>query len=186
MTLQTGFITASENLKLCSKSAIGKGEINMPLKVVYDDIVKMKVDAIVNAANEDLLMGGGVCGAIFNAAGARKLQKACNEMAPIATGEAVITSGYNLPAEYIIHAVGPIYDPRNPKKSKEELWSAYMSSLKLAKLMGLNSIAFPLISSGIYGYPPKEALKVAKDTINEFLKVHDMDVYLVLYKGAKK
>ncbi|MGI6751151.1 MAG: macro domain-containing protein [Anaerovoracaceae bacterium] len=152
----------------------------MPFKVIQNDITKVKVDAIVNAANVELRMGGGVCGAIFKAAGTHELQNACKELAPIKTGEAVITPGFNLPAKYIIHTAGPVY--RDGRQGEEELLrSCYSNSLKLAVDNGCKSIAFPLISSGIYGYPRAEAIRVAKDAILGFLKEHDMDVFLVVF-----
>lgn len=153
----------------------------MPFHIVRQDITKMQVDAIVNAANTDLLMGGGVCGAIFNAAGAQKLQAACNKLAPIRTGEAVITPGFALPAKYVIHAAGPAYHPGEPERCRELLRSAYTESLKLAKKHRCKSVAFPLISSGIYGYPKDEALEVAKYAIEDFLQEHDMEVYLAVF-----
>lgn len=153
----------------------------MPLTIVRQDITKMKTDAIVNAANTALQMGGGVCGAIFHAAGVEKLQKACDELAPIGTGEAAITPGFALPAKYIIHAAGPVYSRFAAKKSRQLLESAYKESLKLAESAGCESIAFPLISSGIYGYPKKEALEVARLTIREYLAEHEMQVYLVIF-----
>lgn len=153
----------------------------MPFTIVRQDITKMKVDAIVNAANTELLMGGGVCGAIFHAAGAGQLQEACNKLAPIKTGQAVITPGFKLPAKYIIHTAGPIYRQDDAEKCEALLRSAYRESLALAKQRQCESIAFPLISSGIYGYPKSEALKVATKTLEEFLETHDMDVYLAVF-----
>ncbi len=153
----------------------------MPFTIIRQDITKMKVDAIVNAANTDLLMGGGVCGAIFNAAGAAELQAACDQVAPIQTGKAVITPGFALPAKHIIHAAGPVYSQTNPKDSERLLRSAYLNSLQLAVEHKLESIAFPLISSGIYGYPKDQALNVATTTIQDFLEDHDLDVYLVVF-----
>jgi len=124
----------------------------------------MKVDAIVNAANAALKMGDGVCGAIFRAAGEYELQTACDKLAPIKTGEAVITKGFRLDAKYIIHTAGPVYC--DGKHGEEELLrSCYTNSLKLAIENGCKSIAFPLISSGIYGYPKIEALRVATAAI---------------------
>ena len=103
----------------------------MPFTIIRNDITKMKVDAIVNAANTELQMGGGVCGAIFKAAGAAELQAACNKLAPIQTGEAVITPGFNLSCKYIIHTAGPIY--RDGSRGEEKLLrSCYLNSLKLA------------------------------------------------------
>ena len=153
----------------------------MPFTIVRQDITKMNVDAIVNAANTDLQMGGGVCGAIFRAAGERELQAACDQVAPIKTGEAAITPGFALPAKYVIHAAGPVYSFWNKRQSRELLRSAYIESLKLAAENGCESIAFPLISSGIYGYPKDEALEVARSAIEDFLRHHDMEVYLAVF-----
>jgi len=153
----------------------------MPFTIVWQDITKMKVDAIVNAENTELKMGGGVCGAIFRAAGPAVLQAACDKLAPIKTGEAVITPGFALPAKYIIHTAGPVYDYKNAEECERLLRSAYLNSLKLAVEHKCDSIAFPLISSGIYGYPKEEALKVAASAIRQFLEDHDLDVYLVIF-----
>lgn len=153
----------------------------MPFTIVRQDITKMKVDAIVNAANTELRMGGGVCGAIFWAAGAEKMQEACDQKAPIQTGGAAITPGFALPAKYVIHAAGPVYTQWNQEQARGLLRSAYLESLKLAALHGCRSIAFPLISSGIYGYPKKEALQVASAAIQEFLAVYEMNVYLAVF-----
>jgi len=141
----------------------------------------MKADAIVNAANTELKMGGGVCRAIFKAAGAGKLKAACGKLAPIKTGEAVITPGFGLPSKFVIHAAGPVYDRRNPEESERLLRSAYTESLRVAVENECESIAFPLISSGIYGYPKDEALRVATSAIRDFLNEHDIDVSLVLF-----
>lgn len=152
----------------------------MPFKIVRNDITKMKTEAIVNAANTELIMGGGVCGAIFKAAGAQELQKECDSIGKCEVGQAVITKGYNLPAKYIIHTVGPIW--RGGKQNEDKLLhSAYTSSLNLALEHDIKSISFPLISSGIYGYPKDKALRIAINAIGEFLLKHDMDVYLVVY-----
>ncbi len=153
----------------------------MPYIIVRQDITKMKVDAIVNAANTDLKMGGGVCGAIFKGAGVDELQAACAKLAPIKTGEAVITPGFALSARYIIHTAGPVYREWNPEESEKLLRSAYLNSLGLAMENKCESIAFPLISSGIYGYPKNEALGVATKAIQDFLSDHDLDVYLVIF-----
>ena len=152
----------------------------MPLTIIRNDITKMNVDAIVNAANTNLQAGGGVCGAIFSAAGVDRLQRACDKLAPIQTGDAVITKGFSLPAKYIIHAAGPVY--RDGKHNEEDLLrSCYRNALGLAKKHGCDSIAFPLISSGIYGYPKDEALSVATSAIGEWLMNDDMDVSLVVF-----
>jgi len=152
----------------------------MPLTIVRNDITKMHVDAIVNAANTALQMGGGVCGAIFEAAGEEKLKSACSRLAPIQTGTAVITPGFNLPAKYVIHAAGPVY--RDGRYGEEaQLRSCYTNSLDLAQKNGCESIAFPLISSGIYGYPKDEALAVATSAIGAWLLKNDMDVSIVVF-----
>ena len=153
----------------------------MPFTIVRQDITKLKVDAIVNAANTDLAMGGGVCGAIFKAAGALELQAACDKLAPIKTGEAVITPGFGLRAKFIIHASGPVYSQRNKEQNEQLLRAAYTNSLKRAVENNCISIAFPLISSGIYGYPKDEALQVATSAIQDFLKDYDLEVTLVVF-----
>ena len=153
----------------------------MPFSIVRQDITKMKADAIVNAANTELQRGGGVCGAIFKAAGAAELQAACDKLAPIKTGEAVITPGFALPAKFVIHTVGPIYRQCSKEENEKLLWAAYTNSLKRALENNCKSIAFPLISSGIYGYPKDEALQVATKAIRDFLTKHDLDVYLAIF-----
>lgn len=152
----------------------------MPFTIVRQDITKMKVDAIVNAANTRLQMGGGVCGAIFHAAGAVDLQAACAKLAPIETGDAVVTPGFALPARFIIHTAGPIF--RGGSNGEEtQLRLCYMNSLKRAVENKCESIAFPLISSGIYGYPKDEALRVATGAIQDFLDDHELQVFLVIF-----
>ena len=152
----------------------------MPFQIVRNDIVRMEVDAIVNAANERLAQGGGVCGAIFAAAGPQDLQAACDEIGYCPTGSAVMTPGFALPARHVIHAVGPIW--RGGNYGEEMLLrSCYASALDLAVRAGDNSIAFPLISSGIYGYPKDQAIRVALREIKAFLNTHEMDVYLILF-----
>ena len=153
----------------------------MPLTIIREDITRMAVDAIVNAANKELQMGGGVRGAIFKAAGAEALQAACNKVSPIQMGKAAITPGFSLPAKYVIHAAGPVYRRWDKEKSRALLCSAYQESLRLAEEHGCKSIAFPLISSGIYGYPKDEALEVARTAIEEFLKDHEMEVFLTVF-----
>jgi O-acetyl-ADP-ribose deacetylase len=152
----------------------------MPFQIVRDNIVHMKTEAIVNAANAKLTAGGGVCGSIFDAAGYEALQRECNAIGHCDVGGAVITRGYNLPAKHIIHAVGPIFQGGNHNEEML-LRSCYLSSLNLAKEHGIASIAFPLISSGIYGYPKDLALQIAISAIGEFLLHNDMYVYLVVY-----
>ena len=157
----------------------------MSFIMIREDITKIKVDAVVNAANTGLLMGGGVCGAIFAAAGPQKLRRACSRLAPIRVGEAAVTPGFALPAKYIIHAAGPVYRRQESGQCERELRAAYASALRLALENGCESIAFPLISSGIYGYPKTEALRTAVSEIRRFLEKHEMAVYLaVLDKTA--
>ena len=132
-------------------------------------ITDLYTDAIVNAANEQLMAGGGVCGAIFRAAGYTELQRACNAIGHCDTGSAVITPGFRCKAKYIIHAVGPIW--RGGKSGEpEQLRGAYKSSLRLAVENGCRSIGFPLISSGIYGYPNREAWYEAISACKEFIE----------------
>ena len=152
----------------------------MPFQIIRDDITRLNTDAIVNAANSRLLAGGGVCGAIFSAAGADSLQRECNKIGYCAIGDAVITKGYNLKAKHIIHTVGPIYG-QDPVNEERQLYSCYKNSLGLAQKKRLNSIAFPVISSGIYGYPKTEAIKIATKAIKDFLEENEIDVYLVVY-----
>ena len=141
------------------------------IEILKSSIVDLNVDAIVNAANERLLEGGGVYGAIFRAAGSKQLTEACQKIGGCKTGRAVITSGFNLPAKAIIHAVGPVWYGGNNNEA-ELLKSAYTFSLHLTKLNNFHSVAFPLISAGIYGYPMKEAWEIAIKSCVDFLKIN--------------
>lgn len=152
----------------------------MPLVIVRNDITKVNADVIVNTANRTLKMGGGVCGAIFTAAGAELLQKECEAIGGCEVGQAVITKAYGLPAKYVIHTVGPIWRGGDQYEA-ERLADCYTNSLKLAQKHNCQSIAFPLISSGVYGYPKDGALQVAISAIGAFLLKNDLAVTLVVY-----
>ena len=157
----------------------------MPFEIQWGDLVQNNADAIVNAANEHLLPGGGVCGAIFAAAGYEPLLEACRRIGGCKTGQAVITDGFMLAAKHIIHTVGPVW--RGGGCGEEALLrSCYRCSLALAEKYGCRSVAFPLISAGIYGYPREEALRVAKEEIEAFLldpRREKIKVSLVLYRA---
>ena len=152
----------------------------MPLFIVRNDIVNMTTDAIVLPANQILEEGSGTSRAIYKAAGEEKLTEACRAIGECELGKAVITDGFDLPAEYIIHAVCPKWYGGDMNE-EELLRSAYLSSLDLATEYELESIAFPLLSTGNYKFPKKYGLVVAKEAIEDYLSEHDLDVYLVLY-----
>jgi O-acetyl-ADP-ribose deacetylase (regulator of RNase III) len=153
------------------------------IKVVQNDITTLKVDAIVNAANESLLGGGGVDGAIHRAAGP-ELKEHCRRLGGCPTGEARITPGFKLPAKYVIHTVGPVY---HGGKSEEAtlLANCYRNSLKLAQKNGVRTIAFPGISTGVYGYPKDEAAKIAVSVMREYEGKFDEIVACCFSAGDK-
>ena len=150
------------------------------IKLIKGDITDLDVDIIVNAANKELRGGSGVCGAIFRKAGWDELQKECYEKGPIKTGEAAITSGYNLKAKYIIHTAGPIYSGNDEADSKL-LYNAYYNTLKLAEEYKAKSIAFPSISTGVYGYPLDKACIIALKAINDFKYENIKEVIIVAF-----
>ncbi|MFC7049635.1 O-acetyl-ADP-ribose deacetylase [Emcibacter nanhaiensis] len=151
----------------------------MELSVLRGDITALDVDAIVNAANSRLMPGGGVCGAIFHGAGP-KLIDACQQIGHCATGEAVITPGFNLPANYILHTVGPVW--RGGGENEEELLaSCYRSCLDLAAENDITSIAFPAISTGIFGFPSARAAEIAVATVRDWAITHPAGPQQVIF-----
>ncbi len=158
------------------------------IEISKKGITKFDVDAIVNAANKHLQAGGGVCGAVFQDAGYSELQKACDKIGFCHTGSAVITPGFNLKAKYIIHAVGPVWKGGNADEPKK-LYSCYKKSLELAKENGCHSIAFPVISSGIFGYPKDKAWRKALQACLDFISEnddYDIDIYFAVLDDSAK
>lgn len=156
----------------------------MPLRAVRADITTLAVDAIVNAANEELRQGGGVCGAIFRAAGPAELAAACAPLAPCPTGEARLTPGFALPARFVIHAVGPVWHGGGQGEAAL-LAGAYRASLGLLRVAGGRSIAFPAISTGIFGYPPAEAARTVVAAIRDDLAMKgEIEVVLACFDDA--
>ena len=151
----------------------------MPLQIIRQDITKMRVDAIVNTTNEEMIGYSGVDLAIHTAAGA-ELDAECRELAPLGLGQAKLSGGYGLPCKYVIHTSGPVWRGGLVGESII-LRSCYIESLKLAEKNGCRSVAFPLISAGVYGYPKDQVLKFAIQTITEFLFEHELTVYLCVF-----
>ena len=154
----------------------------MAFHMIMGDITEMETDAVVNAANSGLRPGGGVCGAIFAAAGYDELERACAALGHCETGQAVLTEGFGLKAKYVIHAVGPVWQGGGHGE-EALLRQCYRNALALAAEHHCISVAFPLISSGIYGFPKDKALECAKEAIGDFLSDHEIEVYLVLFGG---
>ena len=156
------------------------------IRVEITDIVKAGTECVVNAANSRLAGGSGVCGAIFRAAGWERMQEACDAIGGCETGSAAVTPAFGIDARYVIHAVGPIWNGGHDGEP-EKLYGCYRTSLRLAMEKGCHSIAFPLISSGIYGYPKEKAWEVALRACGDFLKQnpdHEMDIlFAVLNDG---
>jgi O-acetyl-ADP-ribose deacetylase (regulator of RNase III) len=148
------------------------GNVDHRIEIVQGDITQLDVGAVVNAANKQLKRGGGVDGAIHKAAGP-KLQEACDEIGGCPTGQAVVTPGFNLPAEHVIHTVGPVYHG-GERNEDSLLESAYRNSLVQAEQYGVTSIAFPAISTGVYGYPLSRATGIAVRVVRQWLTDHDL------------
>ncbi len=153
----------------------------MPTKIhsILGDITKLHIEAIINAANNSLEDGGGINGAIHFAAGSR-LDKECDSLNGCETGEAKITRGYDLPVKYIIHTVGPIYGD-NPQKERELLLSCYVKCLDLAREYSIREVAFPAISTGLYGFPKIDAAKIAVGAVKEYIKDHPEDFDEIIF-----
>ena len=155
------------------------------ISIVQGDITTIEADAIVNAANAELAAGGGVCGAIFRAAGIAELTAACHALGRCPTGSAVITPAFAITtAKHIIHAVGPVYAAHTQTEARRLLRAAYASAIGVARDNGCRSIAFPAISTGIYGYPLEDACREAIDVCREQTAAGDIAVTLVAFDAA--
>ena len=155
----------------------------MPFKIVRNDITKMQVDAIVNPSNSGPVVGAGSETAIYEAAGREALMEERKSFGSVSEGEVFLTGGYGLPAAHVIHAVSPRFQGGN-QGEEERLRSCYRKSLELAAKQGFQSIAFPLIATGSYGYPREEAMGIAAEEIRAFLDGHEMMVYLTVFDEA--
>jgi O-acetyl-ADP-ribose deacetylase (regulator of RNase III) len=155
------------------------GEVMVVFEAVTGDLTTLKVDVIVNAANSSLLGGGGVDGAIHRAAGPELLRE-CRHLGGCRTGEAKLTAGYNLPASYVVHTVGPIYSSGSAGQA-DQLASCYSNSLRLAESVGASSVAFPAISTGVYGYPKQEAAEIAVRTVTNYFNSVSSSIQKVLF-----
>ena len=158
----------------------------MPLHIIQGNLITQTTEAIVNPGNQDLKPGGGVCGQIYQGAGFREMEEACRNLSPCPPGSAVLTPGFRLKARYVIHAPGPIWEGGR-KKEKELLARTYIAALELAREHSIRTIAFPLISSGLYAFPRELALRTAIRAITDFLKEQageeeEMEVTLVLHQ----
>ena len=156
------------------------------ISLIKNSVVDLDTDVIVNAANSNLQWGGGVCGAIFSKANSPLLQKECDNLSPVKPGGAVLTNGYNLKARYIVHAVGPIY--KGDGSDEHILASCYINTLNILKDNNLHSVGFPCISTGIYGYPLKEASEVAIKTVKDWIddnKDYDVEVVFACFKDIE-
>lgn len=155
----------------------------MPFGIIRDDIAHVRADVLVNAANERLVAGGGVCGAIFAGAGHERMSAACREIGSCPTGGAVTTPGFDLPCRWVVHAVGPIWRG-GAHGERDQLHACYRSVFAEVERLGAASVAFPLISAGIFGYPVREALDVARDEAAAFLgRCPDVEVTLVVFSS---
>lgn len=157
----------------------------MPLYIVRNDITKMECEAIVNTANEYPIVGAGCDTAIYNAAGRERLLEEREIIGRINEGEVAITLGFNLSAKYIIHALSPLYI-ENDKGVEQHLRNCYKNSLNIAKENRIKSIAFPLISTGFFGYPKEERFRITVDEIKAFLLKNEMEIYLVVFSDKAK
>ena len=153
------------------------------LEVIVGDITQLQVDAIVNAANAQLAGGGGVDGAIHRAAGAQQLHEACRKLGGCPTGQVKLTPGFDLPANYILHAVGPVWHGGN-KHEPELLASCYRNAIGICCEQGFRSVAFPAISCGVYGYPPEKAVRIAVDSVIDAINGLELRVIFCCFQQS--